>query len=127
MALQVYIEKREEGYYALKLDGRLDTHTFEACEEKLRPILNQNPRIVLFDLGGLSYISSMGMRTMLQTRKAVEKGGGTIVMINLQPQISKIFEIAQALPEVNIFASVEEADQYFDTMQRREIEKQQGA
>lgn len=126
MSLNVYIEKRNDKYYAVKLDGRLDTHTFEDCESKLQPILNQEPKVLMFDLTNLSYISSMGLRTMLKTRKTLEAKGGKIVMLNLQPQIAKVFEIAQALPDVNIFSSEQEADHYFDVMQKKEMEKQKG-
>jgi len=126
MSLNIYIDKRDDGYYAIKLDGRLDTNTFEDCESKIQPILNKNPQVLMFDMTNLAYISSMGLRTMLKTRKVLEAKGGRIIMINLQPQIAKVFEIAQALPEVNIFASVEEADHYFDVMQKKELEKQKG-
>ena len=37
------------------------------------------------------------------------------------------FEIAQMVPMNEIFASVKEADDYFDEIQRRERQKQGGA
>ena len=38
--------------------------------------------------------------------------------VNLQPQVKKIFEIINALPSMDVFASVAELDAYLDAMQR---------
>jgi hypothetical protein len=45
------------------------------------------------------------------------------LMVNLQPQIKKVFDIAQALPGEAVFSSVEEADEYFDAMQKKALEE----
>jgi hypothetical protein len=45
------------------------------------------------------------------------------LMANLQPQIKKVIEIAQALPSESIFASIEEADAYFDAMQKKVLDQ----
>ncbi|MBW1768561.1 MAG: hypothetical protein JRJ65_16145 [Deltaproteobacteria bacterium] len=50
---------------------------------------------------------------------------GSFGMINLKPQIRKVFDIINALPEITVFKNVEEADRYLDIMQKREIEKQE--
>ncbi len=123
MSLKVELETKPGGLYAVKLDGRLDSQTHQQCEDQLNPILSK-ARILLFDLARLEYISSMGLRLMLRVRKAMEKKGGSVLMTHLQPQIAKVFEIANALPEVPIFASMAEADAYLDAMQRKELEKQ---
>jgi anti-anti-sigma factor len=77
----------------------------------------------MFDMTKLNYISSMGLQVLFKARKAIEAHKGSVIMANLQPQITKVFEIVKALPPETIFQSIEEADDYFDLMQRREIEK----
>jgi anti-anti-sigma regulatory factor len=52
----------------------------------------------------------------------LRESGGKIVLLNLHPQIRKVFEIIKALPSEQIFESVEELDQYLDTMQKGTIE-----
>jgi hypothetical protein len=39
--------------------------------------------------------------------------------MNLQPQIKKVFDIINALPSMQIFASIEELDEYLDAMQKK--------
>jgi stage II sporulation protein AA (anti-sigma F factor antagonist) len=124
MNLNVNIYSKEEGMFLVDLDGRLDSETYAFCEEKLSPLLNAGTRMLTFDMSDLSYISSMGLRVVIKTRKAIEAAGGKVLMAHLQPQIAKIFEIAAALPKYQIFKSIREADEYFAAMQQKEIEKQ---
>ena len=124
MGLKIQIKKRSGNHYLVDLDGRLDGETWQRCQEELQPIFKKNPSAVTFDLADLDFISSMGIRVILITRKAVEVTGGKVFMVNLQPQIAKVFEITAALPKERIFESVDEADRYFASIQEKEINKQ---
>jgi anti-anti-sigma factor len=124
MNLEVDIWKKDEGFYFVALTGRLDTETYAFCEEKLKPILTPGTRVLTFDLVGLSYISSMGLRVVLKARKMVETNGGKVLTVRMQPQIAKIFEISATLPKVQMFTSIEEVDAYFDAMQKKVLEEQ---
>ena len=126
MSLRIDIERRPAAIALVRLEGRLDTATYTELEKALAPVLAAHPHALLFDMAGLSFVSSMGLRVIFTARKAVEEGGGRMVMTHLQPQIAKVFEIAAALPPENVFASIEEADRYLAAMQRRELEKQKG-
>ncbi len=124
MTLKTTIRYRGENGSEVTLSGRLDSETVQACSEALAEMLHNGTRIVLFDLAALSFISSMGLRLILNVRKQVEAGGGSVVMTRLQPQIAKVFEIAQVLPRVSIFENVEEADRYFAAMQQQVLDAQ---
>ena len=67
----------------------------------------------------VEYLSSVGVRVILKAKKMLKKQGGSIVLVHLQPQIQKVFEIMQILPSMPVFASIEELDQYLDQMQRK--------
>ena len=127
MSLNVIVAKQREGYFVVTLHGRLDSQTSVECEAKLAPLLAGVAKVVLLDLSFLDYISSMGVRLVLKTRKTLEARQSRLIISNLQPQIAKVFEIARALPPQAIFASIAEADRYFDVIQRKEIEKQSQA
>ena len=124
MTLHVKVSKQREGYFVVTLRGKLDSQTAPECEAQLAPLLTGGAKVILLDLSFVDYISSMGVRLVLKTRKALEARQARLIMSNLQPQIAKVFEIARALPPQAIFASVAEADAYFDMIQRKELEKQ---
>ncbi len=66
----------------------------------------------------------MGLRAIFRAREALKAQNGNIVLTNLQPQVARVFEIANTLRHVPIFESIEEADRFFDVIQRMELEKQ---
>jgi len=121
--LEITVENLPEGRVRVALTGRLDTQTYAQCEERLKPLLGPTTRLLAFDMIGLDYISSMGLRVLMKTSKTLAAHGGKCVLTRLQPPIRKVIEIANALPSEAIFASVEEADAYLDVMQRRAREE----
>ncbi|NLB59718.1 MAG: STAS domain-containing protein [Lentisphaerae bacterium] len=123
MSLQVKVSKQKEGYFVVTLNGRLDSQSTPLCEGHLQPVLSGAARVVVLDLSLLDYISSMGLRLLLKARQTLTAQNAHLILTNLQPQIAKVFEIAQALPPQTIFASQAEADHYLDVMQRRAREQ----
>ncbi len=103
----------------IRLDGRLDTATSPQLEKELEPMLDGRFDNLIFDLARLEFISSAGVRVLVQARKAMRAQHGGVLMVNAQPQIVKVFEIIKALPGVAIFKSEAELDEYLAEMQRR--------
>ena len=121
MPLSVQVNEKKTGFFEVVLDGKLDTDTSSELEKKLSGPLAGSVRAVRFDMSGLDYISSMGIRVLFKTFKALRAKKAAFLMANLQPQIKKVLEIAQTLPPETVFASVKEADDYFDAMQRKAL------
>ncbi len=121
MSLKTSVTQRRKGVHTVRLEGRLDTATSLDCEEKLKPLLDGDARTIVFDLEKLEYISSMGLRLILAARKALAARKGRVLLIHPQPQIAKVFEIADILPKTDIFESLESADIFLDAVQRKEL------
>lgn len=119
MSLKVSSREKEQGVFVLTPDGSLDSNTYTILEKKVDMILEGSPRVIIFDMENLNYISSMGVRVIVKTRKALKKYDGNLAMVNLQPQIEKVFEIIKALPSEQVFTSTEELDRYLDSMQKK--------
>ncbi|MFZ2955945.1 MAG: STAS domain-containing protein [Candidatus Ozemobacteraceae bacterium] len=124
MPLAIRKEKRDQGYYVLELVGKLDTLTSPDCEKVIDEILADDGRAIIFDLKGLEFISSMGLRVILKARKELAARGGAVATVQVQPQVAKVFEIAQIVPLESICESIEECDRYLASIQRQVLEKQ---
>jgi stage II sporulation protein AA (anti-sigma F factor antagonist) len=122
MSLIMKIENKMPGCYLVKLIGRLDGTTYADCDANMNSLLIPATKGIMFDMTNLDYISSMGLRIIIKTRKFIEGNGGDVHMINMQPQIEKVFKIANLLHGMTLFASVKEADDYFDAMQKKVLE-----
>ena len=119
--LKVTIEQKAKNAYIVYPSGSLNSNTYQVFEQQLDAILEDPPTILVFDLAELEYLSSAGIRVILKTRDALKKNNGEITFMNIQPQIKKVFDIINALPSMQIFASIEELDEYLDVMQKKVV------
>lgn len=122
MSLNVNITEEQAGIFTVTPSGSIDSETYFELEKKLNPILNPSTKLIVFDMGEVAYISSMGLGVILKTKSFMEKNNASIIISNLQPQVEKVLDILKALPE-HIFKSMEEVDAYITEIQRKEIEK----
>ena len=123
MPLTVTSQEKMPGVYVLYPVGSLDTNTFEVMEKEVDSIIKERQaKVITFDMAGVHFISSMGIRTIVKTKKQLDHRGGQLIVVNPQPQVSKVFEIINALPSLRIFSNVEELDNYLAEMQRQVIE-----
>jgi anti-anti-sigma factor len=104
------------------LGGRLHNDTVATLDEELNKIVNSTATVVVFDLSDLEYISSIGLRSIFRTQKAMTAKGGKAIVANPQPQVKKVFDIVNAADLTAVFTSVAELDRYLDTMQRKVVD-----
>jgi anti-anti-sigma factor len=119
MALKVKSISKRPGVVVISPIGSINAATYSILETKVDEILKNPPDVIIFDMEFTDYISSAGIRVLLKTKKAMKKTNGRIVFMNLQPQIKKVFDILKAIPTLDVFASIQELDQYLDSMQKK--------
>lgn len=85
------IEKTlDGGRLTLKVDGRLDTNTSPQLEAE---IALDGVREVVFDLEGLEYVSSSGLRVFMAVQKSMMACGGKVTVLNPNPTVKGVFDI----------------------------------
>ena len=92
MSLSIDTESRKDNVTRIALDGRLDSNTTPQLEAVLIGVLAGGAVSVVYDLADLTYISSAGLRAIFRTSRELKKGGGGIAVVNLQPQVKKVFD-----------------------------------
>jgi anti-sigma B factor antagonist len=75
----------------LILTGRLDTVTAPELEGVIRTGLGSAEKLV-FDLKGLEYISSAGLRVLLSAQKIMNKQG-TMVVTGANEEVNEVFDV----------------------------------
>jgi len=124
MALDIKIIKKKDYVYLVELKGSIDTETYQQLEGELKEITEEKVKAVILDMGGVNYMSSIGIKVILWTKEVLGKKQAAFTMVNLQPQIKKIFDMLKILPMFDIFDDMPEADKYIDQIIKEEIEKQ---
>lgn len=93
----------------LKLSGSLDAHTVNQLEETLAQCVAQGQVWLIFDLGGLDYVSSAGMGLLIGRLDEVRAKGGDLVVAAARPNVHKVFQILGFDKIFRLFHDVEAA------------------
>ena len=117
--LKKNIDAARSGTVTVELEGSLDTATAPELERQLAPVLDMELTDLVFDLAGLKFISSAGLRVFANARKRLKEKGGQAAFVNMQPQIHEVFEIIRSLPGVAILMTFDEMDEYLAARQSR--------
>ena len=112
------IQEHKEGIFRINISGSLDSDTYMILQNEVDRILIKNPLSIVMDMQGLTYISSAGLQVVMYTKMTVNKIGGVVLLVNVHPRIKKVFDIVQILPDMKIFSTVEELDEYLDNLQQ---------
>ena len=123
MELDITVIKKRDYAYSVELKGSIDTDTYQRLEDELKEIIDEKTKAVILDMGGVTYISSIGVKVILWAQKDLKEKNASFVMVNLQPPIKKVFDALQILPIFDIFEDMPEADKYIDQIIKAEIKK----
>ncbi len=74
------LQENENGITQIIIKGRLDAETIPEAARVIKDIVGQEKIRLLVDLFGLEYVSSAGLRLILQTAKEVYEKKGQIVL-----------------------------------------------
>ena len=82
---------REGEKMQIVLEGRLDTTTAPQLEVELKRSISGITELI-FDVAGLEYISSAGLRVLLAAQKVMNKQG-SLTIRNVNSVVMEVFEI----------------------------------
>jgi anti-anti-sigma factor len=84
--------KEENGVICIALKGRLDAESADEADRAIRDILAGDNFSLLFDLSALEYLSSSGLRVLLNTTRELKQKKGRMVLCALNIFVKEIFE-----------------------------------
>jgi anti-anti-sigma factor len=76
----------------LTLKGRLDTVTASKLQTNLSEALQSSENVVL-DFNGIEYVSSAGLRVLLQGQKAAQGAGKSMKLKNVSSEVMEVFDV----------------------------------
>ncbi|MCR5403938.1 MAG: STAS domain-containing protein [Butyrivibrio sp.] len=83
------------------VSGKLDTMSAMDLDEKFNDMPDEI-RNIYFDLDGLLYIASAGLRVLFWANEYTEDKGGTTILKNVAPDILEILKITGFKDFINI-------------------------
>ncbi len=119
MSLEILISTEENNGKRISIAGSLDSNTAQQLQQSVDAEIGDSVATVIFDFKDLDFLSSAGLRVIFKTKKTMDNSGGRFLLVNLQPQIKKVFEIIKALDGMNVFKDQDEMDNYLAAMQNK--------
>ena len=89
-----------DGKYVATLDGELDTAAAVGVENVLKPLYQSDGKDVIIDCTALEYISSSGLRILLNILKGAKAAGSKVIMRHVNDDIKNVFKLTGF---INIF------------------------
>ena len=123
MPLTIEIHAEPHEGKRISLAGSLDTDTATQLQDKIDHEIDSTVHMVIMDLKRLEFLSSAGLRVIFKTKKYMDSHEGKFMLLNLQPQVRKVFDIIKALDGMNVFKSQEEMDEYLTAMQNKVLDR----
>lgn len=122
MPFDVHVQEGRSLTKTLVLRGRLDNDSVSTLDKELDAVLGSAVKVVVFDLAGLEYVTSAGLRSIFRAQKSMQAREGKALILNPQPQVDRVLEIVK-VPELGfIVRSVRELDDYLDAIQKKIVE-----
>ena len=119
MSLDINLKQKENGVYVISPAGSIDNSTCPALDDQIEQLFKLKAKTIVLDLEDLKFMSSVGVGLVNKTKNRLKEQGGDFAMVNLQPQIKKVFDIMNLLPTMNVFNDDDELDEYLDKIQHR--------
>ena len=119
MSLEITITAEENNGKRISIAGSLDSNTAPQLQSSIDSEINDTVSTTIIDFKDLDFLSSAGLRVIFKTKKVMDNSGGRFLLVNLQPQIKKVFEIIKALDGMNVFKDQREMDEYLTAMQNK--------
>lgn len=93
----------------LRAVGDVDMSGSPLFREGLRQLLQSRPKRLVVDLGGVEYMDSSGVATLVEAMKNARAGGTRLVLCAMKPRVRGIFEIARLDKYFAIFDTADQA------------------
>lgn len=119
MSLEITVTPEANNGKRVSIAGSLDSNTAPALQQSIDDEISADVGTTIIDFKELDFLSSAGLRVIFKTKKIMDNSGGKFLLVNLQPQIKKVFEIIKALDGMNVFKDQDEMDDYLAAMQNK--------
>lgn len=73
--------------------GEVDVHTAPQLREKLRQVIDEQPRDVVVDIAGVPFMDSTALGVLVGALKRARLAGGTLRLAGPDPLASKILRV----------------------------------
>ena len=106
-ALTITVESVDD-LPVIRAESELDLSTVPEMRPVVTEVTERQPRAVVFDFRGISYMDSSGLGILVSAKKRLGADQGEVVLITEQPAVLKALSLSGLDQIIRIFSSEEE-------------------
>jgi len=91
------------------VSGRMDAENAPQFEQECNACISEGAASLVIDAGGLTYVSSMGLRCFVALAKTLKGKGGELRVCNLHGLVKQVFEITGLDRSFPVYESLDSA------------------
>src|SRR5262245_14220504 len=76
-------------------EGEIDLSRAPSFRTHISAVQAKRPRKLIIDLGGVPYMDSSGVATLVEAMQNARRAGGKLILCAMQEKVRSIFEIAR--------------------------------
>jgi anti-sigma B factor antagonist len=107
----VSVDNGQGGIVVVRVEGDVDLSTSRELQGELRRVVGESPRKMVVDLGGVPYMDSSGVATLVETMQLARRNETHLILAALKERVRSIFEIARLDSVFTIVDSVDSAEE----------------
>jgi len=107
--MELELEHMGNGISKVVLRGRMDILGVQAIDMKFTALTATQAARVLVDLSDVSFLASLGMRTLLSSAKALSQRGGHMVLANPQPNVLEVMKVSGLSSVIPVHQQIDDA------------------
>lgn len=104
-----FTQENKGDYLVVHASGRMDATTAGEFEAQCDAWVAADEKQVVVEMGGIEYISSAGLRSILTSAKKLKAIGGEMRFAGLSGMVADVFKVSGFAAMFKIFASLEQA------------------
>jgi anti-anti-sigma factor len=92
--VELTAEQLPDGIDRIVLAGRMDSTGTDRITQRLAALTSSRPALIVVDLSQVSFLASVGIRTLVSSAKALAARGGRMALAGPRPLVRDVLAIA---------------------------------
>jgi len=111
--VNISIENKDE-ISIVRVNGEITFSTSGDLRKKLLELVDKGSKKIILNIGGVDYIDSSGMATMVEILQKVKSKSGHLVLCKVKDKVKDILEMVKLKDLFEMFDTEEEAIESFN-------------
>jgi anti-anti-sigma factor len=109
--MEIEIKEHDNGIFEVVLNGRLDIAGTSKIETPFAAYANRKNGLLMVDMSGVEFMSSIGIRLLLVNAKSLRLSGGKMVLLSPQPMVLEVLNTSGVVTLLAVYADRNDAIQ----------------